>query len=495
MRAFLIADIGGDSTYHVGDEAMLAVDLEILRRKLPDADFSILSRDPGASSQRYGVDSLPYLGFPEGHDEEPRRKELFTAVSQWKAGKPFDVLSRQTLEAVANSDVVVLAGGGNLSSSWPHHLYERVALLTVAHNHGRRIVVSGQTLGPYLEPHHEDLLGTALRAADWIAVREIGSLALAGALGVSDDRLSYEPDDASFLPEATEVPEELADFMAPNTRPWIAVTLAPSGLFGSGHDARYLRELAEQLSDLARETSAQLVFLPHEKRPSPELDDVTTAEALRREMRSETRLVPVQDFRTVYRLTGAASLVVSSRYHPLVFGVAQAVPSLGIWVDNYTRTKLQGALAHVGEARWTVSMEEARSGRLLTLARELWGQRLERRRALQYRATSLREHWEKGRSRFASLVAGASADSVSAQKPSTDQVLEALALEAEGHNATVRRALHDLRTIETHALAVQERREFSERYAASLEQRCADLEARLKDAERRLQDRSSGPGN
>ena len=62
-------------------------------------------------------------------------------------------------------------------------------------------------------------------------------------------------------------------------------------------------------------------------------------------------------------VTQRAALVVSSRYHPLVFATAAAVPCLGLYRDAYTRIKLQGALAHVGMEAWCLSAAAAEEGR------------------------------------------------------------------------------------------------------------------------------------
>ena len=49
-------------------------------------------------------------------------------------------------------------------------------------------------------------------------------------------------------------------------------------------------------------------------------------------------------------LARGASLVVSSRYHPAVFAVSGGVPTLAIPVDDYTTTKLTGALGNFGQS-------------------------------------------------------------------------------------------------------------------------------------------------
>ena len=86
--------------------------------------------------------------------------------------------------------------------------------------------------------------------------------------------------------------------------------------------------------------------------------------------------------RRVAWLTRQASMVISSRYHPLVFGLGGAVPSLGLFTDEYTRVKLQGALEHADLQRWSMSMSSALSGALFETAKEMWDSHAEIRGGL-----------------------------------------------------------------------------------------------------------------
>src|ERR671912_382735 len=80
--------------------------------------------------------------------------------------------------AVAAADGVLIAGGGNLASTWPLHVYERAALAGIAARLSRPLVVSGQTLGPDLRGRDRDLVRGLLHSAALVGVRESASHAL-----------------------------------------------------------------------------------------------------------------------------------------------------------------------------------------------------------------------------------------------------------------------------------------------------------------------------
>jgi hypothetical protein len=115
---------------------------------------------------------------------------------------------------------------------------------------------------------------------------------------------------------------------------------------------------------------------------------------------SQTVIAAGLDASQAKQLTVAADLVISSRYHPLVFGLSAGVPSLGIFGDEYCRIKLTGALAHGNLDRWVVSYDDIRDGVLLSKALELWQQRAEVRGQLETHCKTWRAEYDARWSRI-----------------------------------------------------------------------------------------------
>jgi polysaccharide pyruvyl transferase WcaK-like protein len=324
----IVGDVGAEP-FHVGDEAMLEANVAALRRHDPGARITVIGRSAAADAA-----------------------------------------------ALADADGLFLSGGGNLCSSWPALLRQRIHLILEARRRGIPIVTGGQTIGPELAAGERSALAAALAEVEHLGVRELPSLALALQMGVPAHRLSYQPDDAFFLagcPPAAEVAVVLP------AEPFLAVTL-DSTFAGTS-----LAGLAAQLARFAAETGLPLAFLPHvgplgslgddDGRAGTVLCQLSRAEGV------ECALLPVLSPAATVWATQRAALVVSSRYHPLVFGTAAAIPCLGIHRDAYTRIKLQGALAHVGMEAWCLSAEAAEAG-LLPVLRRLWAGREEARAAM-----------------------------------------------------------------------------------------------------------------
>jgi polysaccharide pyruvyl transferase WcaK-like protein len=352
----MIGDVAGLTDYHLGDEAMLEANIAALRRLHPQLRFTVFSRDPEWTSVRYGVDAIETPRFPPG-------------------------LTAEAVDAVADGHGLVISGGGNLCGSWPEKIEERVSLIEAARALGRPVVITGQTIGPVLTDRQRERLAGALGWASWVGVRDVTSEALAWQLGVPSRRLHRHLDDAFYMaPEPVE--DGRADSLGPGTRPLVVVTL--DGSFGVPARRDALHALAGQLDALADRLGAALVFSPHVggANVSASHSDLVSGQALAACLRTPLQMLGLWQAREVRWLIGRVALVVSSRYHPLVFAMAAGTPALGIHQDDYTRIKLRGAMAWAGLEDWCLSLADAEHGALLARALDLWQARAAVRQSL-----------------------------------------------------------------------------------------------------------------
>ncbi|HXM33745.1 MAG TPA: polysaccharide pyruvyl transferase family protein [Pyrinomonadaceae bacterium] len=406
LRLLIIADVGGAETRHIGDEAMLEANLAAFRRLIPEVAFTVVSRDPEWTAARYDVDAVAPFGFPRdpaaGQQRAAMLNRLLADVSSCGRGNTnIDFASDATSDAVARADGLVVSGGGNLSSTWPDLLYERVALLHLARIFKKPAVVLGQTIGPRLAGDERRLLAEALSSARFVGVRERPSAAFALRLGVLPERIWYQSDDALFLETDRESATLFSPTPARSGTSRIAVTIDPQvraageAVFGA---------LVLQLREISETTGATLMLIAHafgsESAAVP--SDLTEAHLLADELGlSSTVVAAGLDARQAMQVTGEAALVISSRYHAIVFGLAAGVPSIGIYGDDYCRIKLQGALAHARLERWTINYDDVTRGELLTKALELWNTRELVRRQIEF----CREAWrEESRQRWAAIL-------------------------------------------------------------------------------------------
>ena len=372
VRFFVVADVNGPRSFHLGDEAMLEANLRTLRQLAPKAEFTVLSGDPDWTSQHYAVQSLSRPSLPEQHTAASwTRRMVETDDSEaWPAWTGEEICA-----ALRSSAGLFISGGGNVCATWPERVLERVALIELAHRNGLPVVMTGQTLGPAFTPDQRQLLARALPKVSWLGLRDQGSDAIARSFGVPAEAIHQQVDDAFSLEPVVPASESASRLCEHR---WIAVTLDDS--FAAPERARALEVLASQLDALAGVLDASIAFVPHVGGDTD--SDARAGKALAAHLGSKVLQLDLAQPREVRWLMGQAALVVSSRYHPLVFATAAGTPALGIWTDDYTRAKLRGAMAAAGLEGYCIPLEEAERGALLPLAMELWHWRDEVRKQL-----------------------------------------------------------------------------------------------------------------
>ncbi|MDX6384722.1 MAG: hypothetical protein QOK48_2295 [Blastocatellia bacterium] len=375
VRLLVVSDVGGAGTRHIGEEAMLEANLARFRRLIPGVVFTLVSSDPAWTAAHFGLDTVGTYEFPGDPGADKTRREILDNLLADAANSR---LEHPTTAALARADGLILSGGGNLSSTWPDLLYPRVALMQLARILGKPVVVLGQTIGPRLRADERLLLGEALSSARFVGVRELPSALVALGLGVPIERLWYQGDDALFLDGARN-PVEASD---PSRPPTIAVTIDPQIRASS---RKLVKALVRQLRELAEITGAHLILVPHlYGNESTSGSDLTEAQMLAASLGLPhtviaTGLEPAQ----VREVTAKSSLVITSRYHPIVFALDAGIPSIGIYGDEYCRIKLQGGLAHAGLEQWTLTYDDVAQGGLLKNALELWRAREQVRQRLE----------------------------------------------------------------------------------------------------------------
>ncbi len=347
MRVVTIGDVGVvDDMMHIGDEAMFQAACEELGSR--GADIVAVSSVPADTSARYGVDAVGRIRFDllDRQASEERLAAVW-ALAEGRDSLPADDDAHAVVAAVASADGVLIAGGGNLASTWPLHVYERAALAGIAARLGRPVVLSGQTLGPDLRGRDLDLVGDLLRSARLVGVRESASHALAGTLGVQA-RLGV--DDASFVGMTT------GDAAAP--REGVLVSLSLS--LGGAPRPETVQRVAALVDAAADTVGGPVRFHAHFGAlvgESPR-GDALLHDEVRARMRTPSSVVPTGEVTAAASLARSSALLITGRYHPAVFAAPAGVPVLGLVTDEYTAVKQRGALAHWGQDA-TVSIREA----------------------------------------------------------------------------------------------------------------------------------------
>ena len=388
-RVLVIGDIG-QHTYHVGDEAMTIASAEALSEG--GAAVTLMTRDVGHSARYIGAavnheagapyEYLPFLLFPWAPAERELTLAAFECVltelhadREHPSTAELSVLPQvqalpevlhpleQTVErmvefadSIAAMDAVVISGGGNLNSRYGWLLYERAAAVCAAEHAGVPVYVTGQSLGPVLNPEDAQVLERMLRTAQSVTVRERSSLAWCRERGI-DARLSVD-DATDYLVaspvrtlhyaegvSASQVLDELPER-------YVCVTVNEC-------TEQQAQQIARLLDSIWREHGYAPVFLSHFGDPqNPESGDIQAHQRIAEQLSPSTpaTLLPILHADQSITVHRAAAFTLTSRYHPAVFSAAAGIPVLALVPDAFTQMRVGGALSQYGLGEFTLPL-------------------------------------------------------------------------------------------------------------------------------------------
>ena len=361
QRVVVIGDIGVmDNMIHIGDEAMFEAAVDALRARAI-TEITGVSSAPSESTARYAISAVANIGWPGSRADRADRLSRVVAAVSAPSALDADDPAHAVIAAIRESDGVLIAGGGNMSTLWPHHILERTALGHIAGAMHKPLVISGQTIGPELTAADSALVRELLGSAELVGLREPSSFALCERLGLVD--LTQTIDDASFL-----VSDEV-----PLNSTYCLVSI--SNHVGDAPREEVVVALAALLDSVGAQTGLEIVFFAHfGALDGPSRGDAVMHDAVIVRMTSAARIEPPVDSVTGSSLARCAAMVVSSRYHPVVFAVPAGVPTIGIPVDDYTEVKLRGALGNFGQDG-LLGVDQLLAGHGTALVSRLWADR------------------------------------------------------------------------------------------------------------------------
>lgn len=356
MKIVLIGDVSWNGQYHLGDEAMTEVAVNQLKRH--GAEITLIAGDPELSAHLYDVKTVPRLGFRDV--PRPRKLKLLDAMHSGLVGRdqiPKEML--RTILAVQDADAVVIAGGGNLNTSGEHHLFERLALKRIAEHANVPLFVTSQTVGPHLSKEDREVVKEIVDYATVFGVREQTSAKLMRQICADPKKIVLTFDDAVLLPASMSAAQARNKFNLPERFVIGSFTFHPGSTGMSATD--YYQELALALDQIVETADVDIVFIPHigflESTAKSEQDSRANSQITTFMTSQRVHELPVISAGDTVALTSGAQFTLSTRYHPVVFGPAVAVPAIGLVTSQYSRVRMGGALQHVGMETFAIPFE------------------------------------------------------------------------------------------------------------------------------------------
>ena len=337
--------VGHYGFQNLGDEAILAGMLRLLRQVSPAGRWVVVSGDPEDTLVRHGVPAVDRADIPA------------------------------VLSSAYRSRMVIVGGGGLLSDQWgfrPEHVLSREAgdipgylgPAFAAAAVGRPVLVWGVGVGPFHSGRSRRWVKALAEVSSVFTVRTQADQSELESLGIVDSQVVGDP---AWLIKPDDLPPGVNEMLSSVARPLVA--LAPRSWGPSGVQAKREQELAEALDIFCEKNGGSVVFVPMQELGSGEFDDRGCCERISEQMTANVYVVPPGlnpgQLVTVF---GRCDLALNMRLHGTILAAMSRTPSVSVSYDP----KVTRMVTELGLGRWCVSDDEGSWARLNESLEEVW---------------------------------------------------------------------------------------------------------------------------
>ncbi len=319
---------------NAGDEAMLAAMLEVLEDKAPKLHITVISAAPEATANHHGVSSISWLNLP--------------AIAL----------------ALLRADLLISGGGSLLQNvTSKRSLYYYLAIILLGLLLRTPVMLYAQGIGPILGGTASFFMRLLVNRADFITVRDEGSLAELARLGITRPPIEQTADPVLAIHPANLTAGQaiFSRYNVPEGMPVVGISVR-----NWQREEGFKEAMARAADRIARELKATPVFLPMQY---PE--DLCAAESIAEKM-EEKAILLADEYTTAefLSLVGNMDLMIAIRLHALIFASVMGVPMVGVSYDP----KVERFLETIGE-KSVGDLASVTAEALFEAVAEKWGGR------------------------------------------------------------------------------------------------------------------------
>ncbi|MCR6654589.1 MAG: tetratricopeptide repeat-containing glycosyltransferase family protein [Opitutus sp.] len=361
--------LGGAGHGNLGDEALLLSAVQCTSSAIPGCQIVVATPDETVTQKTLG--DIPAMLVPaprrclfriDQDDEYWKAGEVF--VERWTQLRTFLVAGSQAetlaslragrgprfvdlaetlrlLSAIGDADVVVLHGGGILTSATRSRLWDCALIATLCEHWGKKLLLRSHQIGPIEGDEDTQRLREILGASVKVTTRDRNSLEVARAIGATTLSIAERPDDAFFA--KIPVPDAAQSLRAYGLERGSYIGVCYRMHPGVGVRDAFMEEFADVCRKAAESFTLPLVLVP--MMPG----DVAPLHALCERLRGDATVIEGGE-RVWERvmLIQNARLVVSLPHHPLIFALRGGVPVISPVDGDYYRHKNVGSMGLFG---------------------------------------------------------------------------------------------------------------------------------------------------
>jgi hypothetical protein len=290
--------VGPIGSYDIGDWALLQSNIESIGNKLR---YTLFTYDKVKTENI--VDKLSL---------DTRVNEIVDITDIYANGKFQEVeiekVSDKIKSRAERTEHLLVTGGAYLNRAWGKDFLPTTKLIDV-------YSMSGLNIGPFKDKEVDYLkqVFSSCNKIEETTLRSSNRSEISDAKKIGLNNINITCDDASFLQKSKESP-------IVSEQPLLVVNLHPTHIFTSSRSIRDISNLLDEFS----EEGYRVVLLPMHYNPNRDLDTLTR---VKRYMSEENvkmyNTLGKPNPKKIKKLVSDASLIISSRLHPVVFALSE----------------------------------------------------------------------------------------------------------------------------------------------------------------------------
>ena len=367
--------VGTSYSEHKGSAALLISSIDGLNRAIPDAHFFVCSTTPKLDKCTFKIPNSQIIPCRLTNSTFELLVAAFALRTTGFSSSAFPMT-----KYLRDADIIVDISGDSYSSIYGKTSIASLGIRVIsAKLLNTPIILYCQSIGPFYGRLDRTVAKFFLKLVDRVTVRESITEKHLKELGVS----SYIYADQAFLLKSD--PSSLKPFQFTNKeKPIIGINLSQhiDSLYTNKSSNKY-RELMIQFIDILIERyDVNILVIPElRKKTVPAYDDYFVSKTIVSQLKHQDHVFIIQDDcspSTLKAAVGYCSLLVSPRFHMVIFALSQRVPSIAIAYSP----KALGIMNMLGQSQYVLNLNDLSINTLLQAVDNIWIDRDKISRAL-----------------------------------------------------------------------------------------------------------------
>ena len=280
---------------NTGDEAILQVIIDQIKKNISQAKLTVLSYKAAETMEKYDV----------------------RAISR---NKYIDLV-----KAIKESDIIISGGGSILQDATSaRSLIYYLAIIYLAKKLGKKTMFYGNGFGPITKPFNKKLAKYIINKVDIITVRDYQSKEEIEALGVKKDiTVTADVTFSMNLPSEEDIKDIYENERIDTTKRLVGISVR------RWHGEDVYKEIIASICESLMNKNYEVVFIPMQY-----FEDVYISEEIAYMMNKKPKIIKSEySPKEIAGIISGLDLLIGMRLHSLIFAAMAAVPMVGLEYD------------------------------------------------------------------------------------------------------------------------------------------------------------------